>query len=600
MAVTRSPFGAARATLVPALPVGDKNVLVPPLILEPAAKSNEKPPIKRNVMQGDKQNVVKEGETKDLKETLTQIVDSASGASTPVTSNSLSTEKILQSANKALLNAKKEQTQNTVDIKRKSTPPDASKYPNISASPSMKPQRSKSTPSLMDQLNRAVALKGEKAVMSLLEKVEKTMSSSPYNPPLTPRGRSMDLLSSMGAPLTPRSRPSSPERWNNAAAPNEKKVRSTPLPKGDKLEIKYIIDAAMIISNEYETELVNYIVRAPGCKQKFNYDFFSSEESYRDMFDIDNSESIEILALIEADGSVFALVGKDACHGKLAGDQESETEWSVYKNIEESERALPSTTYIDMEGNEREYWLGKLMFDFLSFLIKIPHSFDGIVYSTESIYDEAMSIREAYCTSIRSAACALKHAAKNATASSNQRINQSAPLASKPPLMPAHGIDSPSPPMPNQFVPPGIHPSQPKPMVPSGEEEMAKSREINQVPKEQATPQQPKEGKPPTKQADPAEAPAPEQKQKKPKEQPEQYESADSALPLMIVSLFSMFFSMVWFIFFKLPYRVCSTVLTFCIVLMCMRVLWLLLADDNGAWDMGAGPDFQYNAPGIY
>lgn len=357
---TKSPFGAARATLVPALPMGDKSVLVPPLMLEPTVRSNEKPPLSKNATQPNKQIEVKKGETKDLKETLSQIVDTASGASTPVTSNSLSTEKTLQRANEALLNAQKDK-QGTTENEKKSPPTAA--YPYSTASPSIKrsdekpPQRSKSTPSLMDQLNRAVALKGEKAVMGLLEKLEKPMSS-PYNPPLTPRGRSMDLLSSMGAPLTPRSRPSSPERWNNTA-PVEKKIRSTPLPKGDKLESNYIIDAAAIISNEYETELVNYIVRAPGCKQKFEYDFFSSEESYRDLFDIDNSDSIEVLAQIEADGSVFALVGKDARHGKLAGEQEGEKEWSVYKNIEESERMLGNVTYIDMEGNEREYWLGK-------------------------------------------------------------------------------------------------------------------------------------------------------------------------------------------------------------------------------------------------
>jgi hypothetical protein len=28
--------------------------------------------------------------------------------------------------------------------------------------------------------------------------------------------------------------------------------------------------------------------------------------------------------------------------------------------------------------------------------------------------------------------------------------------------------------------------------------------------------------------------------------------------------------------------------------------LWLFLADDNGAWEIGAGIDYEYNSAGIY
>jgi hypothetical protein len=367
VAPSRSPFGAARATLVPALPVGDKSVLIPPLILEPPTKSSNKKqvaskPHVAHTQSSILRNDVKQEETEELNTTLSQIVGSVSGDSTPIMSNSLSTEKTLEKANQALLSVQ----MHTTAVDKKSTIPSKT-CPSMASFPTNKqgvgenakqPQRSKSTPSLMDQLNRAVALKGEKAVMGLLEKLEKPNFSSPYNPPLTPRGRSMDLLSSMGAPLTPRSRPSSPERWNNTA-PMEKKIRSAPLPKCDKLEAQYILDASMIISNEYETELVNYTVRAPSSTQRFDCDFFSSEESYRNTFDMDNSDSLEILAYIEADGSVFELVGKDARHGKLDGEHDGEKEWSVFKNIEESNLTLGSVTYIDMEGNEREYWLGE-------------------------------------------------------------------------------------------------------------------------------------------------------------------------------------------------------------------------------------------------
>ncbi|KAL7532652.1 hypothetical protein ACHAXR_004757 [Thalassiosira sp. AJA248-18] len=79
----------------------------------------------------------------------------------------------------------------------------------------------------------------------------------------------------------------------------------------------------------------------------------------------------------------------------------------------------------------------------------------------------------------------------------------------------------------------------------------------------------------------------------------EEYESADSSLPLMVISIFSLLFSMVWFII-KIPFRIGSMLFTFWVVLIALRILWLFLADDNGAWEMGAGVDYEYNMPGIY
>ena len=327
----RSPFGAARATLKPAMPVGDTTaILVPPLLLEPVVMNTDKSGdndddvtkqtihstqgiLKHNTVVTKEKSVNGNNTSSELsneKDTTlaTQVMEDTvkSGASTPIHSNSLSTEKTLEKANRALLEASRHKPQNqnvtkSTDVVTKQ--PSNEKVKSSHA-------RSKSTPSLIEQLNRAVAIKGEKAVLGLLEKLEKpnihnnSSSSSHFNSynstPSTPRGRSMDLLSSMGAPLTPRSRPSSPERWNGSTAigasavsslDNNKKRATTPLPKGDKLETRYIFNATEILPNEYETELVNYIVRGPTnsttTRDKFVYDFFSSEESYRENFDID-------------------------------------------------------------------------------------------------------------------------------------------------------------------------------------------------------------------------------------------------------------------------------------------------------------------------
>ena len=79
----------------------------------------------------------------------------------------------------------------------------------------------------------------------------------------------------------------------------------------------------------------------------------------------------------------------------------------------------------------------------------------------------------------------------------------------------------------------------------------------------------------------------------------EEYEPADSALPFMIMSLLSLLFSMGTFVI-KIPFRIGSMIFTFWVLIVVLRVLWLLLADDNGAWEMGAGSDLEYNMPGIY
>jgi hypothetical protein len=331
-------------------------------MLEPVVSVKQHAKVEQPGKVESKQQVVKE---EAVLNDAAPIAGTVSGASTPVHSNAVSTEKILEGANKALLGAKLGQ----MGMTEAGRAPNAttSAYTTASPIPTQQrtddikrlpqPQQFKSSPSLMEQLNRAVALKGEKAVMGLLEKLENPSSLS-YNTTLTPRGRSMDLLSSIGAPLTPRSRPSSPERWNNPPI-SEKKNRTAPFPKGEKMDQSHIMEAVKIISNEYETESGNFFVRKPNSSN-FDYNFFSPESTYRETFDVDNPESLEVIAHIEADGSVFALIGKDARHGNDEGEEEKELlNWNVFENVEETARVLGSVTYIDMEGNEREYWLGE-------------------------------------------------------------------------------------------------------------------------------------------------------------------------------------------------------------------------------------------------
>jgi hypothetical protein len=92
----------------------------------------------------------------------------------------------------------------------------------------------------------------------------------------------------------------------------------------------------------------------------------------------------------------------------------------------------------------------------------------------------------------------------------------------------------------------------------------------------------------------------PDEKQSSTKTQPEEeYEPADSALTFMLIYLFSLFFSIPWF-FVKILLRIGSLLFKSVAMIVALRVLWLLLADDNGACEIGACVDHRYNMPGIY
>jgi len=66
----------------------------------------------------------------------------------------------------------------------------------------------------------------------------------------------------------------------------------------------------------------------------------------------------------------------------------------------------------------------------------------------------------------------------------------------------------------------------------------------------------------------------------------------------MVISLENRSFSLLFSIA-RLFVRTQFRVFKFLATIMTLRVLWLFLADDNGAWEIGAGVN-RYNMPGIY
>ena len=164
-------------------------------------------------------------------------------------------------------------------------------------------------------------------------------------------------------------------------------------PQEERVEEQFLVAAARSIPNEYGTPLASYFVRRPHMTDdsleknetdelaKLAIDLWgnkcthlSSSDDYKKYASVFKPESLEIVACIEADGSVFTLSGEcNARHGKVSTmssnngsfDEDDsnivdkEYDWIVFDNVEEMDRALGRVSYIDEEGNEREYWLGK-------------------------------------------------------------------------------------------------------------------------------------------------------------------------------------------------------------------------------------------------
>jgi len=379
-------------------------------------------------------------------------------------------------------------------------------------------------------------------------------------------------------------------------------------PQEERVEEQFLVAAARSIPNEYGTPLASYFVRRPHVTDdsleknetdelaKLAIDLWgnkcthlSSSDDYKKYASVFKPESLEIVACIEADGSVFTLSGEcNARHGKVSTmssnngsfDEDDsnivdkEYDWSVFDNVEEMDRALGRVSYIDEEGNEREYWL-------------------------DSIYEEALTTRESYCTSMISAAFTLKEVRgplaqkREQPASWNQTMqSQPTPMQSfqsfAPPKSTVEGsVNMSHPPMNQQNVP------QSNANAPQTQSQ--RSEPVSKV----EMPSNPARKEPLSAAAATKASSSKEETKQKQSPPPEEYEPSDSALTVMVVALFSIFFKLSW-LFIKTPFRVASMILTFWIMMIALRVLCLFLADDNGAWDIGAGVEYEYNMPGIY
>jgi hypothetical protein len=263
------------------------------------------------------------------------------------------------------------------------------------------------------------------------------------------------LISSVVPPLTPRARPgsraASPERGGGGDAhhrhldggaggaalpggggggggasggggrPGGKRT-TTPLPRQSSsveevvVEDEYLLRAARCIPNAYGTRLASYIVRRPYIVDDDDdgdggdggtwsrHAHLTDRGEYPCVATASDPNTLELLAHVEADGSVFTLTGRsDARHSRFSAavaaapsggggggggsfDDDSSLEWVVFDDVESMDRALGKVTYIDVEGNERDYWLGRsslcnlLLCSLITSLFLISHSSMIYVY----------------------------------------------------------------------------------------------------------------------------------------------------------------------------------------------------------------------------
>ncbi|KAL3806803.1 hypothetical protein ACHAXA_001085 [Cyclostephanos tholiformis] len=363
------------------------------------------------------------------------------------------------------------------------------------------------------------------------------------------------LISSVVPPLTPRARPgsraASPERGGGGDPPHH-----------------HHLDGGVAVSFDggvREGRPGGKRMTAPLPRQHSSVEEVAVED-----------ESSAVVAAASTSGGSF--------------DEDSSLEWVVFDDVEGMDRALGKVTYIDVEGNERDYWL-------------------------DSIYEEALTTRESYCMSMISAAIALKEVLRNeafempnAHYVSIQQHNEQPSILSAG----AQGNDMPKFAEPaNQIlqatsIPPaavGIPPNQKSTQKSEWHEPIALPVESSPSPLSSAAKlndqqrfSESKSSVPPTE--DLQFKPNLDEIQPPTKLQEEEYEPADSALTFMVIYLFSLFFSIALCVF-KIPIRIGTLLFKVVVLTVTLRMLWLFLADDNGACEIGACVDHRYNMPGI-
>ena len=129
-----------------------------------------------------------------------------------------------------------------------------------------------------------------------------------------------------------------------------------------------LVKAAESIPHEFVSDLATYYVRVPyvssqpddvatpGSSDPWElHGVAASSRFYADVADANRPATVEVMARIVSDGSVAVL--HDACsfrHETAGGNGSND-----FRHVDSMDGPLGCVMYIDVDGTEREYWLGE-------------------------------------------------------------------------------------------------------------------------------------------------------------------------------------------------------------------------------------------------
>mmetsp|Transcript_39485 Transcript_39485/g.43680 ORF Transcript_39485/g.43680 Transcript_39485/m.43680 type:complete len:803 (+) Transcript_39485:115-2523(+) len=218
------------------------------------------------------------------------------------------------------------------------------------------------------------------------------------------------------SPARSRSSTKSPSRraLNPAIGPGLRKRTTTPHPRtrdGGYYSPELLALATRSNPDEYDSQVATYKIRrpyAPHEEDTFWKDVGElSLEEYQSTASVQIPSSLEVAAVIKADNSVLLVFHASDCRHK----KKKAKVWRSFDNIDERDQPLGSVMFIDIQANEGEYWL-------------------------DEIFEEAMSTRDTYCSSLLSTAAALEsNLAQQAAPHNNVASQQQDKGTTMPPPM---------------------------------------------------------------------------------------------------------------------------------------------------------------------
>ena len=201
---------------------------------------------------------------------------------------------------------------------------------------------------------------------------------APSTLPLSPQGNPVMSPLAMMSPRTRRVPTPHPKRTEPMASPGGQ--NATAPPEGTSALLPFLKEASTLVPFEFESGPITFVLRRPYGTET-NQDLWFScgqvgAKIYVKNAHVETVDSIEVVALIPADGSRLVVHGKQSVrHGSRDGS------WQEFPDDQET--PLGSVTYIDSEANEQEY-------------------------SLDSIFEGALIVREHYCNSLLTTAIGLQ------------------------------------------------------------------------------------------------------------------------------------------------------------------------------------------------